>query len=145
MSEWQLNICWVGGGGGIGYSLSLSGSFTPSRYLSKAIFRARTYDCIIIQSGHDDYLMNETRRKPTTGRQSPSLFNKWHGTFYMPSCIDTVVHTKAFDYPLNPVAEHWGGGESRNVQPHEDSNRQHISSQSNALPTEPSRLHRIGY
>ena len=29
--------------------------------------------------------MNETRRKPTTGRQSPSLFDKWHGIFYMPS------------------------------------------------------------
>ena len=23
--------------------------------------------------------MNETRRKPTTGRQSPSLCDKWHG------------------------------------------------------------------
>ena len=44
---------------------------------SEAIFRARTYDCI--QSGDDDYLMNETRRKPTIGRQSPSLFNKSHG------------------------------------------------------------------
>ena len=52
----------------------------------------------------NDYLM-ETRRKPPTGRQSPSLFNKWHGIFYMPSRIDTAGHTKAFDYP---VAEHWG-------------------------------------
>ena len=25
--------------------------------------------------------MNETRRKPTTGRQSPSLFDKWHRIF----------------------------------------------------------------
>ena len=49
--------------------------------------------------------MNETRRKPTSGRQSPSLFDKWHGIFYMPSRIDEAVHTKAFDYP---VAEHWG-------------------------------------
>ena len=60
----------------------------------------------LIQSGDDDYLMNETRR-PTTGMQSPSLFDKWHGIFYMPSGIDTAGHTKAFDYP---VAEHWGGG-----------------------------------
>ena len=52
--------------------------------------------------------MNETRRKPTTGRQSPSLFDKCHGIFYMPSRIDEAGHTKAFDYP---VAEHWGGGE----------------------------------
>ena len=55
-------------------------------------------------SSHDDYLMNETRRKPTTGRQSPSLFDKWHRIFYMPSRIDEAGHTKAFDYP---VAEHW--------------------------------------
>ena len=49
--------------------------------------------------------MNETRRKPTTGRQSPSLFDEWHGIFYMPSRIDEAGHTKAFDFP---VAEHWG-------------------------------------
>ena len=84
----------------------------------------------------DDYLMNETRRKPTTGRQSPSLFNKWHGIFYMPSRIDEAGHTKAFDYP---VAEHWG--ESQNVQfCGWDSNRQHIGPESNALPTEPPRF-----
>ena len=40
--------------------------------------------------------MNETRRKPTTGRQSPSLFDKWPGIFYMPSRIDEAGHTKAF-------------------------------------------------
>ena len=79
------------------------------------------------------YLMNETRRKPTTRRQSPSLFDKWHGIFYIPSRIDEAGHTKAFDYP---VAEHWGG--RRNVQFRGwDSNRQHIGPQSNALPTEP--------
>ena len=56
--------------------------------------------------------MNETRRKPTTGRQPPSLFDKWHGILvYMPSRIDEAGHTKAFDYP---VGEHWG--ESQNVQ-----------------------------
>ena len=49
--------------------------------------------------------MNETWRKPTTGRQSPSLSDKWHGILYMPSRIDEAGHTKAFDYP---VAEHWG-------------------------------------
>ena len=82
----------------------------------------RTYDCITYLVGDDDYLMNETRRKPTTGRQSPSLCDKWHGIFYMTSCIDEAGHTKAFDYS---VAEHWG--ESRNVQFRGwDSNRQHI-------------------
>ena len=80
--------------------------------------------------------MNETRRKPTTGRQSPSLCDKWHGIFYMPSRIDEAGHTKAFDYP---VAEHWG--ESRNVQFRRwDSNRQHISPESNVLPTDPAWL-----
>ena len=44
--------------------------------------------------------MNETRRKPTTGRQSPSLCDKWHGIFYMPSRTDTAGHTKALDYPV---------------------------------------------
>ena len=56
--------------------------------------------------------MNETRRKPTTGRQSPSLFDKWHGIFYMPSRIDEAGHTKAFDYP---VAEHWGETQNMNI------------------------------
>ena len=69
---------------------------------SKAIFRARTYNCNLFSPV---MMMNETRRKPTTGRQSPSLFDKWHGIFYMPSRIDEAGHTKAFDYP---VAEHWG-------------------------------------
>ena len=54
-------------------SLSLSGGFY-AQSASEAIFKARTYSRKIIQSGDDDYLMNETRRKPTTGRQSPSLF-----------------------------------------------------------------------
>ena len=44
--------------------------------------------------------MNETRRKPTTERQSPSLFDKWHRICYMPSHIDEAGHTKAFDYPV---------------------------------------------
>ena len=39
---------------------------------SKAIFRARTYSHITYSVRDDDYLMNETRRKPTTGRQFPS-------------------------------------------------------------------------
>ena len=49
--------------------------------------------------------MNETRRKPTTERQPPSLCDNWHGIFYMPNRIDEAGHTKAFDYS---VAERWG-------------------------------------
>ena len=56
----------------------------------------------------------------------------------MPSRIHEAGHTKAFDYP---VADHWG--ESRNVQIRGwDSNRQHISPESNARPTEPPRFPR---
>ena len=35
--------------------------------LYKAIFRVRTLSRITYQSGDEDYLMNETRRRPTTG------------------------------------------------------------------------------
>ena len=59
---------------------------------SEAIFRARTY----VQSYNlvsPLMMMNETRRKPTTGRQSPFLFDKSSRT-------DTAGHTKAFDYPV---------------------------------------------
>ena len=57
--------------------LSLSGGFTPCRHLRPS-------------SG----------REHTTGRQSPSLFDKWHKIFYMPSRIDDAGHTKTFDYPV---------------------------------------------
>ena len=79
----------------------------------KVIFRARTCRSIHSspnQSG-DDYLMNETRRKQTTGRQSPSpdkcivyAQSYRHGWTYqglcLPSHTDTAGHTKAFDYPV---------------------------------------------
>ena len=64
--------------------------------------------------------MNETRRNPTTGRQSHSLFDKWHGILYMPSRTgiprvwayqglwlpshtDMAGHTKAFAYPVTGI------------------------------------------
>ena len=76
--------------------------------------------------------MNETIGGNRPPGDNPLLcFDKWHGIFYMPSRIDEAGHTKALDYP---VAEHWG--ESRNVQARGwDSNRQHISPESSALPT----------
>ena len=88
----------------------------PCRHIRSSSGREHTI-VNLIQSGDDDYLMNEIRRKLTTERQSLSLFDKWHGIFYMPSRIDKAGHTKALDYP---VVEHWGG--NRNVQPCEDSN-----------------------
>ena len=66
--------------------------------------------------------MNETRRKPTTERQSPSLCDKWHGVFHMPSRIDEAGHTNCLWLPSRGAL-----GESRNVQFRRwDSNRQHI-------------------
>ena len=100
---------------------------TPCRHLRPSLQGESIH--AVIQSGDDDYLMNGTRRKPTTGRQSPSLFDKWDGIFYMPSRTDTAGHTKAFDYPF---MGHWE--ECRSVQFREwDSNRQRIVSQLNAL------------
>ena len=72
--------------------LSLSGGFTPSRHLRPSLGREHTI-VYLIQSGDDDYSMEETRRKPTTGRQSLSLFDKGHGIFYMPSRTGTAGHT----------------------------------------------------
>ena len=108
-------------------SLSLSGGFTPSRYLRPSSgreyspttysvwffgllgFNASATARVCYGYGDDDYLMNETRRKPTTGTRCPTLFDKWHGIFYMPSCTDTVGHAKAYIYP---VMDHWGESQS---------------------------------
>ena len=63
---------------------------------AKVILRVRTYSHNLFTQGDDDYLMNETRRKPTTGARCPTLFERWHVIFYMPSRTDTAGHTKAF-------------------------------------------------
>ena len=70
---------------------SLSGGVTPSRHLRPSAGREHTI-VQLIQSGDDDYSMNKTRRKPTTGGQSLSPFNKWHGISYMPSYTGTAGH-----------------------------------------------------
>ena len=82
--------------------------------------------------------MNETRRTPTTttGRQSPSLFDKWHGTFYMPSRIDEAGHTKAVDYP---VAEHWGKAHAYEASVHAASGTPHWASIRKMLQLQSSR------
>ena len=96
-------------------SLSLSWGFTPCRHLKPSSGREHTI-VYLIQSGDDDYLMNETRRKPTAGRQSPSRSDKWHGIFHicpvtqtrldLPRPLITQSHrhgwtyTKAIDYPV---------------------------------------------
>ena len=72
-------------------SLSLSGGFTPCRHLRPSSGREDTV--ITIQSGGDDYSMNETGRKPTTGTRYLTL---QQGNFYMPSHTDTAGNTKVF-------------------------------------------------
>ena len=114
---------------------SLSGGFTPCQHLRPSSGREHTI-VYLIQSGDDDYLINETRRKPTTGRQSPSLCDKWHGIFHMPSRIDEAGHTKAFDYT---VAEHLGGKPKCSVPQVGLEPTTHRSG-SNTLPTEPPRF-----
>ena len=53
---------------------SLSRGFTPRRHLRP--FSVRDHTVVqYIQSGDDDYLMNETRRKVTTGTRFPTLFD----------------------------------------------------------------------
>ena len=55
--------------------LSLSGGFTPCRHLRPSSGQEHTV-IELIQSGDDDYLMNESRRKPTTLTQCPTLFDR---------------------------------------------------------------------
>ena len=44
--------------------------------------------------------MNETRMKPITGMRCPTLFDKWHGNFSIPSHPDTAGDTKGFEDPV---------------------------------------------
>ena len=67
---------------------------------SKSTFRARTYSRITY-SVRWSWLLNEwNQENPTTGTRCPTLFDKWHGIFYIRSRTDTAGHTKAFDYPV---------------------------------------------
>ena len=78
----------------------------------------------------DDYLMNETRRKPSTGTQCPTNFPiSVTGSFICPVTLtqldrarpvftqswttDTAGHTKAF---INAVMGHWGESQSAPAQ-----------------------------
>ena len=79
----------------------------------KAIFRARTYNNLF--SPVTMIILDERnyRRKPTTGTRCPTLFDKWHGILYKPSCTDTAGHTMSFDYP---VMDDWGESQSTPAQ-----------------------------
>ena len=60
----------------------LSGGFTPYRHLVPSSGRENTVIQLNQSSDNDDYLMNETRR-PTTATRCPTLFDTWHGIFYI--------------------------------------------------------------
>ena len=51
------------------------------------------------------YLTNDPRRKPTPRTRCPTLFDKWHRIFYMPSRRDAAGHTKACDYPAGRLTQ----------------------------------------
>ena len=85
-----MRVClkMLGGGG-------FSGCCTG--HASKVIFRVRTRRITYyIQSGDDEYLTNETMRKPTTGTQCPTLSDKCRTGYYiyMPNRTDTAGHTR---------------------------------------------------
>ena len=67
---------------------SLSEGFPPCRRLRPSSGGEHTV-IQLIHSGDDDYLMNETRWKPTTETRCPTLFDK---------CTDMAGYTKTFDY-----------------------------------------------
>ena len=48
----------------------------PCRYLRPSSVLEHTV-VLFVQSGNDDYLMNETRRKPATWTRCPTLFDHW--------------------------------------------------------------------
>ena len=57
----------------------LSGGFTPCRYPRPSSGREHTVISYSVRWGW--FLMNETRRKPTTGTRCPTLLAKWYGIF----------------------------------------------------------------
>ena len=113
---------WGGGGSVREWIGWLSGGFTPCRHLRPSSGREHTSGTAYRQR----FLIPSALSNRGASGRGASGGNP-------PSRIDEAGHTKAFDYP---VAEHWG--ESRNVQFRGwGSNRQHISPESNVLPTEP--------
>ena len=64
---------------------------------------------VITYSVGRSLLMNETRRKPAAGTGCPTLFDKWHGIFYMPSRKDMAGHIRAFYHPVDHWWESQGG------------------------------------
>ena len=77
-----------------------------------------------VQSG-DDYLMNETRRKASTRTRHPTLFDKWHGIFYI--CL--VAQTR-LDIPRPLITQSWTTGGKVKVLRHKAD-----AKQSNTLQT----------
>ena len=109
-------------------SLSLSGGFTPCRHLRPSSGRE-----ILIRSGDDDYLMNETVGGSLPPTHDALLFSLGGtgSSINMPSRTNTVGPTKAFDYP---VMGHWG---VKLLRYEADSNRRPVGPQSTTLTTRP--------
>ena len=97
----RIQDLWKGGGGAAATTSAVGAKvFGGSRLktlfgISKGGARAPCAPplnpLVLIQSVDDDYLMNETRRKPTIGRQSSSLFDKWHRICYKYTVIGLYI------------------------------------------------------
>ena len=112
-----------------GLILSLSGGFTPCRYLSSSSGReyVQSYNLF------SPMMMITWIKLRENLLPGPTLFDTWHGIFYMASCTDTAWHTKAFD---NPVMDHLGGG-VKALRHKADLNRRPVGRQSNTPTTRP--------
>ena len=71
----------------------LSGGFTPCCHLRPSSGREHSLSSTFNPWW---FLMNETRRKPSTETRCPTLFDKWHGIVHMPSHTDTAWHTLTY-------------------------------------------------
>ena len=76
---------------------SLSGGVTPCPHLRPSSGGEHTI-IKLIQSGDDDYLMNDELGGNLTLGHYPTL--KWYAIFYIPSRTNTAGHSKAFEYPV---------------------------------------------
>ena len=106
---------------------SLSGGFTPCRHHRPSSGPEHSHK--LIQSGDDDYLMNDTWRKPITGTRCPTLFDVAQTRLDIPrpfitqsrldihvliNALITQSHRHGWTYqgPLLPIIDHGGGGGS---------------------------------
>ena len=74
--------------------------FTPCRHLRPSLGRKHTFK-ELIQSGDDDYMMNDTiGRNLPLGHDDVLLFSISGTGSFISGRTDTAGHTETFDYPV---------------------------------------------